>query len=122
MCKVPENSNSTVVALLTSNWVEDNGEYSQTVAVPFMTVDAKVVNVDYFNGKINTRGIEKDPDTGEEVFSQEIRSYTKEEIKRIGKNGKKPAGDTSVSEDIDDAIESGDLEEIRELEELMREF
>jgi hypothetical protein len=44
--KVPENSNSTVVALLASNWVEDNGEYSQTVAVPFMTATAKVVNVD----------------------------------------------------------------------------
>jgi hypothetical protein len=44
--KVPENSNSTVVALLASNWVEDNGEYSQTVAVPFMTETAKVVNVD----------------------------------------------------------------------------
>ena len=78
---------------------------------------AKVVNVDYFNGKINTRAIEKDPDTGEEVFAQEIRSYTKEEIKRIGRNGKRSRGDNSS-----DAIESADIEEVRELEELMRDF
>ena len=44
--KVPENSNSTVVALLTGNWAEENGKYSQTVSVPFMTADAKVVSVD----------------------------------------------------------------------------
>jgi len=28
---------------------------------------AKVINVDYFNGRINTRGIEIDPETGEEI-------------------------------------------------------
>ena len=71
---------------------------------------AKVVNVDYFNGKINTRAIEKDPETGEEVFSQEIHSFGKDEIRRIGRN----AGKERTSE-VDD-------EEIRELEELMREF
>ena len=79
---------------------------------------AKVVNVDYFNGKINTRAIEKDPDTGEDVFSQEIRSYTKDEIKRIGKNGRKGRGGDQMSE----VIESADAEEVRELEELMRDF
>ena len=50
---------------------------------------AKVINVDYFNGKINTRGIEIDPETGEEIFAQEIRSYTKDEIKRRKQKGKK---------------------------------
>ena len=44
--KVPESSQSTVVALLTGNWAEENGKYSQTVSVPFMTADAKVVSVD----------------------------------------------------------------------------
>ena len=82
---------------------------------------AKVVNVDYFNGKINTRLIEKDPETGEDVFSQEIVPYTKEEIKRIGKNAKHQQNDAK-DEDINDAVNvSGDPEELRELEELMRE-
>jgi hypothetical protein len=54
---------------------------------------AKVVNVDYFNGKINTRAIEKDPETGGEVFSQEIHSFRKEEIRRIGKNAGKERAD-----------------------------
>ena len=84
---------------------------------------AKVVNVDYFNGKINTRAIIKDPETGEDVFSQEIKAYTKDEIKRIGKNAKKNRDDDiSINEDITEIMESADDEEIRELEELMREF
>lgn len=84
---------------------------------------AKVVNVDYFNGKINTRAIVKDPDTGEDVFSQEIKAYTKDEIKRIGKNARKTRDDDiSINEDITEIMESADAEEIRELEELMREF
>ena len=84
---------------------------------------AKVVNVDYFNGKINTRAIEKDPETGEEVFSQEIIPYTKEEIRRIGKNNKKKQGGDASDQamDIDD-MPSGDVEEIEELEKLMRDF
>lgn len=73
---------------------------------------AKVVNVDYFNGLINCRGIDIDTDTGEEVFSQEIKSYTKDEIKRKGKKGQ---NNQEKSEDLD-------AEEIRQLEELMREF
>ena len=84
---------------------------------------AKVVNVDYFNGKINTRAIDKDPETGEEVFAQEIHSYTKDEIKRIGKNARKQQeADTSADEDISKMMETADAEEIRELQELMSEF
>ena len=78
---------------------------------------AKVINVDYFNGKINTRGIEIDPDTGEEIFAQEIRSYTKDQIRRRKQKGKK---DSQPSEpDTDDFSDDAD---IRELEELMRDF
>ena len=72
---------------------------------------AKVVNVDYFNGKVNCRGIDIDTDTGEEIFSQEIKSYSKEEIKR---KNKKPQ--------VEEKIEDLDSEEIAELEKLMREF
>lgn len=72
---------------------------------------AKVVNVDYFNGLINCRGIDIDTDTGEEIFSQEIKSYTKDQIKRKGKKGQQ-----------EDKAEELDAEEIRELEKLMREF
>lgn len=71
---------------------------------------AKVVNVDYFNGKVNCRGIEIDTDTGEEVFSQEIRSYNKEEIRRRGKKGQK-----------DDADEDINKEELSELKKLLEE-
>ena len=78
---------------------------------------AKVVNVDYFNGKINTRAIDRDPETGEEVFAQEIRSYTKDEIKRIGKSK-----DRSDEVPLEVMFDDVDAEEIRELEELMKEF
>ena len=63
---------------------------------------AKVINVDYFNGKVNCRGIEIDKDTGEEVFSQEIKSYAKEEIRRRGKFAEKAAEieDTEVTEEL----------------------
>jgi cell fate regulator YaaT (PSP1 superfamily) len=81
---------------------------------------AKVVNVDYFNGKINTRAIEKDPETGEEVFSPEIHSFKKEEIKRIGKNAGKDRGDDITLEVMFDS--NVNEEEARELEELMKEF
>ena len=85
---------------------------------------AKVISVDYFNGRINTRGIEIDPDTGEEIFAQEIKSFAKEDIRRR-KKGKK--GDRSQDADIEIDIEAekeelADDEEIRELEQLMREF
>ena len=85
---------------------------------------AKVISVDYFNGRINTRGIEIDPDTGEEIFAQEIKSFAKEDIRRR-KKGKK--GDHSQDADIEIDIEAekeelADDEEIRELEQLMREF
>ncbi len=83
---------------------------------------AKVVNVDYFNGKINTRAIEKDPETGEEIFAQEIIPYTKEEIRRIGKNAKKKHDDAFEQSIDNDDVPSGDIEEIEELEKLMREF
>lgn len=83
---------------------------------------AKVVNVDYFNGKINTRAIEKDPETGEEVFAQELRSFTKDEIKRIGKNAKKNHEEENAdSEDINEIIEAGSEEERLELQKLMQE-
>ena len=81
---------------------------------------AKVVNVDYFNGKINTRAIDRDPETGEEVFSQEIHSFRKEEIRRIGKNAGKDRSEDIPLEVMFDS--EADEEEIRELEELMREF
>lgn len=83
---------------------------------------AKVVNVDYFNGKINTRAIDKDPETGEEVFSPEIIPYTKDEIKRIGKNAKKRDEDVAEPDVENGDLMSGDIEEIEELEKLMREF
>ncbi len=83
---------------------------------------AKVVNVDYFNGRINTRSIEKDPETGEEIFAQEIIPYTKEEIRRIGKNAKKNRDDMPEQADDNEDILSGDIEELEELEKLMREF
>jgi hypothetical protein len=85
---------------------------------------AKVISVDYFNGRINTRGIEIDPDTGEEIFAQEIKSYAKEDIRRR-KKGRK--GDRAQDSDIEIDLEAekeelADEEEIRELEQLMREF
>jgi cell fate regulator YaaT (PSP1 superfamily) len=85
---------------------------------------AKVISVDYFNGRINTRGIEIDPDTGEEIFAQEIKSYAKEDIRRR-KKGKKggQVSDSDIEIDLDaEKEELADDEEIRELEELMREF
>ena len=78
---------------------------------------AKVINVDYFNGRINTRGIEIDPDTGEEIFAQEIKSYSKDEIKRRRQKGRK--GSRSAEQDADEFSDDAD---IRELEELMRDF
>ena len=81
---------------------------------------AKVINVDYFNGRINTRGIEIDPETGEEIFAQEIKSYTKEEIKRRKQKGKKNG--QPQDQDLQDLDEFADDAEIRELEELMRDF
>lgn len=84
---------------------------------------AKVVKVDYFNGKINTRAIDTDPETGEEVFAQEIKAYTRDEIKRKGKHGKfeKLVDDTENEENDDIAQEVTNEEELRELEALMRE-
>ncbi len=75
---------------------------------------AKVIKIDYFNGRVNTRAIEIDPETGEEVFAQEIKSYAKEDIKRRGK-GKKGGTDFADDDNLDDA-------ELRELEDLMRNF
>ena len=72
---------------------------------------AKVVNVDYFNGLINCRGIDIDTDTGEEIFSQEIKSYTKDQIKRKGKNNQHEEREEVLGE-----------EEMKELEKLMKEF
>ena len=86
---------------------------------------AKVVKVDYFNGRINTRAIEIDPETGEEVFAQEIKAYTKDEIKRKGKNAK--GGQHGAQTDSDDIEETDDIPEnltaddARELEQLMKD-
>ena len=77
---------------------------------------AKVVSVDYFNGKVNCRGIEIDTDTGEEIFSQEIKSYNKEEIRRKGKNANK-----EERTDLKSLEEGLDEEEKRELEKLIKE-
>ena len=86
---------------------------------------AKVVKVDYFNGRINTRAIERDPETGEEVFAQEIKSYTKDEIKRKNRNAKKEKVNGSQLDDeadeTDDIPENIDADEARELEALMKE-
>ena len=46
---------------------------------------AKVVNNDLFQGKINARVQIKDPETGEETFSNEIKTYSKDEITRYEK-------------------------------------
>lgn len=55
-----------------------------------MTPDglAKVIKVDYFNGMVVTRAIEHDKESGDEVYSQELKSYPKKEIERIGKKHK----------------------------------
>ena len=86
---------------------------------------AKVVKVDYFNGRINTRAIERDPETGEEVFAQEIKSYTKDEIKRKNRNAKNEKVNVSQLDDepdeTDDIPENIDADEARELEALMKE-
>ncbi|MBQ0005027.1 MAG: stage 0 sporulation family protein [Clostridiales bacterium] len=57
---------------------------------------AKVIKVDYFNGLVVTRGIEKDKDTGEEIFSQELKSFPKDQIIRINK--KKGKADDELDE------------------------
>ena len=86
---------------------------------------AKVVKVDYFNGKINTRAIEIDPETGEEVFAQEIKAYTRDEIKRKGKKDKE--GHAQEIQEPDDIEETDDIPEnitdddARELEQLMKD-
>ncbi|MDD5824003.1 MAG: stage 0 sporulation family protein [Firmicutes bacterium] len=58
---------------------------------------AKVIKVDYFNGQIVTRAIEKDPKTGEEIFSQELKSYPKDKIVRINK--KKNVAEEEIDEE-----------------------
>ena len=86
---------------------------------------AKVVKVDYFNGKINTRAIEIDPETGEEVFAQEIKAYTRDEIKRKGRKDKE--GQVQETHEPDDIEETDDIPEnltdddARELEQLMKD-
>lgn len=86
---------------------------------------AKVVKVDYFNGKINTRAIEIDPETGEEVFAQEIKAYTRDEIKRKGRKDKE--GKMQDSHEPDDIEENDEIPEnltdddARELEQLMKD-
>ena len=86
---------------------------------------AKVVKVDYFNGKINTRAIEIDPETGEEVFAQEIKAYTRDEIKRKGRKDKEgKMQDNHESDDIeenDDIPENLTDDDARELEQLMKD-
>lgn len=54
---------------------------------------AKVIKVDYFNGQVVTRGIEKDKETGEEIFSQELKSFPKDKIVRINKKKGKQVED-----------------------------
>ena len=87
---------------------------------------AKVIKVDYFAGKINTRAIEIDPETGEEVFAQEIKAYTRDEIKRKGKkerpNQNEGPQDADEPEETDDIPENIGEDEARELEQLMKEF
>ncbi|MBR2674948.1 MAG: stage 0 sporulation family protein [Mogibacterium sp.] len=84
---------------------------------------AKVVKVDYFNGRIITRAIETDPETGEEVFSQEMKSFTKEEIKRKGKKGwRSKADDIAEPDETDEIPENLTEDDAKELEKLMKEF
>ena len=87
---------------------------------------AKVIKVDYFAGRINTRAIEIDPETGEEVFAQEIKAYTRDEIKRKGKkerpNQNEGPQDADEPEETDDIPENIGEDEARELEQLMKEF
>ncbi len=87
---------------------------------------AKVIKVDYFAGKINTRAIEIDPETGEEVFAQEIKAYTRDEIKRKGKkerpNQNEGPQDADEPEETDEIPENIGEDEARELEQLMKEF
>ena len=84
---------------------------------------AKVVKVDYFNGKINTRGIEIDPETGEEIFSQEIKAFSRDEIKRKGKKGgRNQTEEVAEPEETDDIPENITEDEARELEALMKEI
>lgn len=87
---------------------------------------AKVIKVDYFAGKINTRAIEIDPETGEEVFAQEIKAYTRDEIKRKGKkerpNQNEGPQDADEPDETDEIPENIGEDEARELEQLMKEF
>lgn len=69
---------------------------------------AKVVSVDYFKGMIHTRAIDRDKETGEEIFSPEIKTYFKNEIKRHRVN--RP-----------EEPEQLDEETVRQIEELTRD-
>ena len=80
---------------------------------------AKVINVDYFNGLVRCRLIETDTDTGEEVFSQEISSYPKEDIKRRGKHAQENEDNLEESIAADEANMGSD--ELAELEQVMKE-
>ena len=80
---------------------------------------AKVINVDYFNGLVKCRLIEIDTDTGEEVFSQEINSYPKEDIKRRGKHAQENEENLEESIAADEANMGS--EELAELEQVMKE-
>ena len=59
------------------------------------------------------------------MFAQEIKSYTKDEIKRKGKNAK--GGHSGAQTELDDIEETDDIPEnltaddARELEQLMKE-
>jgi cell fate regulator YaaT (PSP1 superfamily) len=81
---------------------------------------AKVVNVDLFTGRIITRAMEKDPETGEITYTPETKVYFKNEIKRMDKkhHGKKKNDHDGA--DSDD-MKGLDEETRREIEELTKD-
>ena len=66
-----------------------------------------------------------DPETGEEVFAQEIKAYTRDEIRRKGHKDKE--GKMQDNRELDDIEENDDIPEnltdddARELEQLMKD-
>ncbi len=82
----------------------------ETVITPNGT--AKVVRIDLFGGKVDTRRIEKDPETGEETLSQDVTVYPKADIKRMRKGKKKKQNDD---------MENIDADTMKEIEELTKD-
>jgi cell fate regulator YaaT (PSP1 superfamily) len=69
---------------------------------------AKVIGINLLVNEIKARLVEKDKNSGEEKFSSDIYTYSKEDIKRIDKRNKKPAN-------VLDEVDAETLKEIKEI-------